>query len=101
MGKLSIAVLTGVAIGVGLGILYAPNKGSKTRRKIKHAAADTTQDVSDWLKHAKDDLVQTAHDNKEAFDKKIKNTISNMSHKAEDIISDMEHKLERLKKKNI
>lgn len=99
-GGILIGILTGVAIGVGVGILYAPNKGSKTRKKIKTAAVDTTQDVSDWLTQAKDELVQTAYDNKEAFDKKIKNTVANMSHKAEDILSDMEQKLERLKKMN-
>lgn len=100
MGKMSIAILTGVAIGVGVGILFAPQKGSKTRKKLKNVAVDTKQDVSKWLSYAKDELVQTAHDNKEAFDKKINNTIENMSHKAEDIIKEMEHKLERLKKMN-
>ena len=99
-GTILVAVLAGAAVGAGLGILYAPNKGSKTRRKIKHGVNDATQDVSDWLKHAKDDLVKTANDNKEAFDKKIEKTMSNMSNKAEDIISGLEDKFETLKKKN-
>lgn len=99
-GAILVAILASAAVGAGLGILYAPNKGSKTRKKIKDGVTDTTQDVSDWLKHAKEDLVKTAHDNKEAFDKKIEHTISNMSHKAEDIISGLEQKLETVKKKN-
>ena len=99
-GAILVAILASAAVGAGLGILYAPNKGSKTRRKIKHGVNNTTQDVSDWLKHAKDDLVKTANDNKEAFDKKIEKTMSNMSNKAEDIISGLEDKFETLKKKN-
>lgn len=99
-GGILIGILTGVAIGVGVGILFAPNKGSKTRKKLKNVAVDTKQDVSKWLTYAKDELDQTAHENKMAFDKKINNTIENMSHKAEDILKEMEHKLERLKKMN-
>lgn len=99
-GTLFMAILAGATIGAGLGILYAPNKGKKTRGKIKHAVIDTKQDVSDWLENAKDDLVKTAHDSKETFDKKIENTVSNMSHKAEDIINSLEHRLETIKKKN-
>ena len=98
--EMIIGILTGVAIGAGVGILFAPNKGSKTRGKIKDSVADATEDVSDWLKHAKDELVHTAHVNKKAFDKKIENSISNMNYKADDILSSMEHKLEELKKQN-
>ncbi|MEO8933210.1 MAG: YtxH domain-containing protein [Xanthomarina sp.] len=66
-----IAILASAAVGAGLGILYAPNKGTKSRRKIKHGVTDATQDVSDWFKHAKDDLVKTAYMNKKNIEKKI------------------------------
>lgn len=33
-----IALLAGTAIGVAVGVLIAPEKGSETRRKIKDAA---------------------------------------------------------------
>ena len=92
--------LTGAAIGSGIGFLFAPHKGSKTRNKIKHSIAGTTHDISDQLKHAKDVLTKTAHDTKEAFDKKLDDAISTMSYKAEDIINALEEKLENLKKKN-
>ena len=99
-GQILIALLTGAAIGAGFGILYAPNKGSDTRKKIKKTAVDTTQDVSDWVKHAKNELAQSAHEKKEMFDKKLENALSVMSYKAEDILNALENKLEDLKKKN-
>ena len=70
-GKFLIATLAGAAIGAGLGILYAPYKGKKIRRKIKHAMEDTADDVSGWLKNTKDDLSKTAYRTKDAFDKKL------------------------------
>ena len=100
-GTLLIAILAGAAVGASLGILYAPNKGSKTRGKIKHAVTDTTEEVTEWVKNAKEDLVRSAHDNKVAFDKKIESSISTMSTKAEDIISSLEHKLETIKNTNL
>ena len=34
-GNTLLALVTGVAIGAGVGILFAPEKGTKTRSKIK------------------------------------------------------------------
>jgi gas vesicle protein len=34
-GNILIGLLTGAPIGVGIGILYASDKGKETRRKIK------------------------------------------------------------------
>ena len=99
-GNVLMSFITGIAIGAGLGILFAPYKGSETRDKLKHTVADTTHDISDRLKHAKDELTKTAHEKKEAFDKKLDEAVSNMSYKAEDIITALEAKLEELKKKN-
>ena len=34
-GSVLLALLTGAAIGAGVGILYAPEKGEKTRKKLR------------------------------------------------------------------
>ena len=45
-GNTLVAVLTGVAIGAGIGILFAPDKGSKTRMKIKEGFDDVKDDYT-------------------------------------------------------
>ena len=99
-GGTATGLLIGAAIGVGLGILFAPRKGKSTRKKIKGKVAETQHDVSDWLAHAKDDLAKTAHDQKKAFDKRLDDSISTLSHEAEEIITGLEKKLKDVKKRN-
>ena len=99
-GNTLMAVLTGVVIGAGLGILYAPDKGSKTREKIKDGYDDAKNDLqnkfdtvssqfNDKLTYAKFDLEETYEE-----------LISNMSHKTEEVISFLEEKLAELKRQN-
>ena len=95
-----LALLTGAAIGAGIGILYAPDKGIETRKKIKQKAEDIEHDISERVSHAKDELTKTVNHKKEEFEQKLDATISNMSGKADDIISALESKLEELKRKN-
>jgi gas vesicle protein len=39
-GKVLLGVLAGVAVGATLGILFAPDKGSNTRKKITQKSDD-------------------------------------------------------------
>lgn len=54
-GKLGmlLALLAGATIGAGLGILYAPRKGRKTRKKIKNSFKDSKTSVSGLIQDAK------------------------------------------------
>lgn len=83
-GNTLIALLAGAAIGAVAGILMAPDKGSKTREKIK----DSFEKAKDNLKK-KFDVEETYED-----------LLSTMSHKTEDVISFLESKLADLKKQN-
>lgn len=40
-------ILIGVAVGAVLGILYAPNKGSITRRKLSRTGNDLRESLND------------------------------------------------------
>jgi gas vesicle protein len=53
IGKLIGALLVGAAIGGALGILFAPDKGSETRKKILSKG----EDLSDAMKEKFDGLI--------------------------------------------
>jgi gas vesicle protein len=46
-GKVVISVLAGVAVGALLGVLFAPDKGSETRRKLSRKGSDSVEDLND------------------------------------------------------
>jgi len=52
--KLLCVMLTGAAIGGALGILFAPDKGYRTRRNI----ANRAEDFNDTIKDKSDDLLK-------------------------------------------
>ena len=53
-GKVLLGVLAGIAAGATLGILFAPEKGSKTRKQILSKG----EDYADALKEKFDEAVQ-------------------------------------------
>jgi gas vesicle protein len=46
-GKVVLSVLAGLAAGAILGVLFAPDKGSETRKKIARKGADMADDVKE------------------------------------------------------
>lgn len=48
-----LGVLGGIGIGVALGVLFAPDKGTETRKKIKNQS----NDLNDEIKSKFDDLM--------------------------------------------
>lgn len=99
-GNVLLAILTGAAIGAGIGILYAPDKGTKTRKKLKRKANEAQKEINSRLSNAKEQLTHTAASKRADFEQKLDETISNMSYKADDIINTLEAKLEDLRRKN-
>ncbi|RDI56512.1 YtxH domain-containing protein [Flavobacterium glaciei] len=99
-GNTLLALLTGAAIGAGIGILFAPDKGSKTRGKIKDGYDDAKNDLKNKFDNAslelKDKLTIAKFDLEETYEE----LVSNMSHKTEDVISFLEEKLAELKRQN-
>ncbi len=49
-----LAFITGIVIGTGMGILMAPQSGTRTRRKIRNFAEDAGERVSEFSGDARD-----------------------------------------------
>ncbi len=49
-GKVLLGVLAGVAAGAIIGILFAPDKGCETRKKIAKSGKDLTDNLNETLK---------------------------------------------------
>jgi gas vesicle protein len=70
--KLILGVLGGVAVGALMGILFAPEKGSKTRKKILDKGSDYTDD----LKYKFDGLLETMNNKYENIKQEGENLIT-------------------------
>jgi gas vesicle protein len=55
-GKILAAVAAGIAAGVVLGILFAPDKGSETRRKISEEGKKFADGVKDTCREKFNDM---------------------------------------------
>jgi len=99
-GNTILAILTGAAIGAGVGILFAPDKGSQTRVKIKEGYKDAQKDLEKKYKELSEEVKTKFSSSKVDFEGSYDDLLSSMSHKTEDVITFLETKLAELKQKN-
>jgi len=57
-GKILLGVVAGIATGALLGVLFAPEKGSDTRRKIGQKKDDITDDLKEKFNSFLDTISQ-------------------------------------------
>ena len=55
-GKVLLGVLAGVAVGATLGILFAPSRGSSTRRKILRKSDEYADDLGEKFNEFADSI---------------------------------------------
>ncbi|MFK8269545.1 YtxH domain-containing protein [Capnocytophaga stomatis] len=99
-GNVLLALVTGVAIGAGVGILFAPDKGKNTRRKIKDSVDETTSRLKYKIDALSQEVREKSSEFKGTLEDKVENLLSKSSHKAEDVITVLEKKLAALKEAN-
>lgn len=55
-GKVLLGVLAGIAVGSLLGVLFAPDKGSVTRKKISAKSHDLKEELTEKFNEFLDDV---------------------------------------------
>lgn len=80
-GKVIVGLLAGVAVGALLGVLFAPDKGSETRRKISRKSKDFVDDV----KNKYDDFVRGVNEKVDQVKQETENLKSRASRASSEI----------------
>lgn len=84
-GKVILGVLVGMAAGAVLGILFAPDKGSETRRKIVEAG----EDYADAVKEKFNQMVDNVNEKFEKVKDDVEKGVSGAKKAKKDIESAM------------
>jgi gas vesicle protein len=84
---LAIGLLGGLAIGTALGILFAPAKGSETRKKIADKSTDLKDIVVDSSGKLTNKITQTINELK----RESQNLIGNTTEIVKDEIQNFDH----------
>jgi len=70
-GKIVVAIAAGVAVGAVLGVLFAPDKGSETRKKMSDEGKKLYDDAKDKFRRTKEKF----NDLKDDIEQKIKEKV--------------------------
>lgn len=77
-----IGTLAGLAAGAVLGILYAPHKGSVTRKKITRKSNEYAEDIKEKM----DEMIDKVSDKYEEVIKEADKLADNIRHRTEKIL---------------
>lgn len=99
-GNTILALLTGTAVGVGLGLLYAPQSGEKTRKQLRDEADHLQDSLNKKYNETSSQLSEYAAEAKKNIEEKLDKTFSSVNTKADGMLAKLEGELNELKRKN-
>lgn len=85
IGKVLIGVMAGIAVGTTIGILYAPDKGSSTRRKISQRGNEYAEDLGNKFNA----FVESINKKIEAVNNEVIRMTQNGKAKIEEVENDL------------
>lgn len=83
-GKVLLGVLAGAAVGATLGILFAPDKGSNTRKKISKKSNEYAEGLEDKFQ----EFMQSVTEKFEKMTAEAQKASHNGQAKAEELLTD-------------
>ena len=96
---ITLAVLTGVAVGGAVSLLFAPDSGKRTRRKIKDGTYKATDALAKAAKELKGKAQEAYLDDKASLETRIDSIVSQVRHNKEEMLPLLERKLKEMKAK--
>lgn len=85
IGKVLLGIMAGAAVGTAIGVLYAPDKGSSTRRKISKQGNQYAEDLGNKF----NEFVESVNKKIEA----VNNEVIRMTHNGKVKLEEVENEL--------
>lgn len=95
--KAVFALLVGAAIGAGIGILFAPDKGANTREKLKGDFDEKKDELKNKFGDLSSKLKSKLETSKADLESSFDDLAANVNEQTHDVIATLEKKLADLK----